>query len=68
MTTERLYKIDGDQLTLAQICERLPQFGRETIRKRLERGWRTWAELRMSTTAAKAAARKSLYGRWSIKT
>lgn len=68
MSEERTYKIDGDQLTLAQICERLPQFEREFIRKRLERGWRTWAELRMSTTAAKAKARKALYGRWSIKT
>lgn len=67
MSEERTYKIDGDQLTLTQICERLPQFGRETIRKRLERGWRTWAELRMSTTAAKAAARKRQFGKWSIK-
>ena len=67
MSEERTYKIDGDQLTLAQICERLPQFEREFIRKRLERGWRTWAELRMSTAAAKAAARKRQFGKWSIK-
>lgn len=67
MTTERLYKIDGDQLTLTQICERLPQFEREFIRKRLERGWRTLAELRMSTAVAKAAARKRQFGKWSIR-
>ena len=46
----KLYKIDGESLTLRQIGERLPELKRSTLRSRVvEYGWRTWAELKQTT-------------------
>jgi hypothetical protein len=46
----KLYKIDGEELTLREIGERLPGLKKSTLRSRVvDYGWRTWAELRQTT-------------------
>lgn len=63
MTT---YRIEGEQLTTAEIAARCPGINRHTIASRLLRGYRTWAELRASK-AETLRKSKQRFKSWNIQ-
>lgn len=50
------YTVDGEKVTMHEIVKRLPGVIPQTVRKRINAGLRTWAELGATPIQGNAAA------------
>ena len=60
MSKDYWYTVDGEKVTLDEICAKYPKIARATMSNRVRLGWRTWAELGKPAQANAEANRRAV--------
>lgn len=60
MSKDYRFTVDGQLVTLDDICAKFPKIPRATLTNRIRYGWRTWAELGKPAQANAEAKRREV--------